>query len=67
MIISNYFHILYDFLKCIDHEEMLKFNVGRIMTKFVQHHSVWTSHRASYPTLLIHDEILWLSWMQCDL
>jgi hypothetical protein len=29
--------------------------------------SVWTSYRASYPTLLIHEEIRLLSWMKCDL
>jgi hypothetical protein len=29
-----------------------------------QRHSVWTSYRASYPTLLIYDEICLLSWMQ---
>jgi hypothetical protein len=32
--------------------------VGRIMTKLTQRHSVWTSYRASYPTLRIYDEIL---------
>jgi hypothetical protein len=32
---------------------MLKCNVGQIMTKLMQRHSVWTS----YPTLLIYDEI----------
>jgi hypothetical protein len=50
--------MLYDFLKkFIDHEEMMKCNVGRIMTKLAQLHSVWTSYRASYQTPLIYDEI----------
>jgi hypothetical protein len=31
--------------------------MGRIMTKLTQRHSIWTSHRASYPTLVIYDEI----------
>jgi hypothetical protein len=51
----------------IDHKEMLKCKVGRIMTKLAHRHSLWTSYRASYPTLLIYDEIWLLSWMQCDL
>jgi hypothetical protein len=58
VIISNSFHTLYDFFqKFIDHEEMMKCNVGRIMRKLAQRHSVWTSYRASYQTLLIYDEI----------
>jgi hypothetical protein len=49
MIISNSVHTLYDFFKkIIDHEQMLKCNMGRIMTKLTQRHSVWTSYRASY-------------------
>jgi hypothetical protein len=40
---------------------------GRIMMKLVQRHSVWTSYRASYPTLLIYDEFWMLSWMHRDL
>jgi hypothetical protein len=40
---------------------------GRIMTKLVQRNSVWTSYRASYPTLLIYDEFCKLSWMHRDL
>jgi hypothetical protein len=40
---------------------------GRIMTKLVQHHSVSTSYRASYPTLLIYDEFWMLLWMHRDL
>jgi hypothetical protein len=39
---------------------------GRIMTKLAQRHSVWTSYRASYPTLLIYDEFWMLSWMHRD-
>jgi hypothetical protein len=27
------------------------------MTKLAQRHGVWTSYRASYPTLRIYDEI----------
>jgi hypothetical protein len=41
----------------IDHDEMMKHIMGRIMTKLVQCHSVWASYRATYPTLLIYDEI----------
>jgi hypothetical protein len=44
-------------LKFIDHEEILKCNMGRILMKLTQHHIIWTSHRASYPTLVIYDEI----------
>jgi hypothetical protein len=40
---------------------------GWIMTKLVQCHSVWTSYRASYPTLLIYDEFWMLLWMHRDL
>jgi hypothetical protein len=32
-------------------------NVGQIMTKLAQSHSVLTSYQASYPTLLIYDKI----------
>jgi hypothetical protein len=35
--------------------------------EMAQRHSVWTSYRASYPMMLIYDEICLLSWMQCDL
>jgi hypothetical protein len=62
VIIFTFFTYFMIFL-FIDHNEMLKCNVGRIMTKLMQCHSVWTS----YPTLLIYDEIRLLSWMQCDL
>jgi hypothetical protein len=66
VIISTFF-THYMIFKFIDPKEMLKCNVGRIMMKLSQRRSVWTSHRASYPTLLIYDEIWRLKWMQCDL
>jgi hypothetical protein len=59
-------HIIW-FFYFIDHKEMLKCKVGRIMTKLAHRHSLWTSYRASYPTLLIYDEIWLLSWMHRDL
>jgi hypothetical protein len=64
LILFTHYMIL---LKCIDHEEILKCNMGRIMTKLTQRRSIWTSHRASYPTQVIYDEIWLLSWMQCNL
>jgi hypothetical protein len=41
----------------IDRDEIMKHIMGQIMTKLAQRHSVWTSYRATSPTLLIYDEI----------
>jgi hypothetical protein len=57
MIISNSFHTLYEFFEFIDHEKNVEMQCGRIMTKLAQRHNVWTSYRASYPTLVIYDEM----------
>jgi hypothetical protein len=46
------------FFSFIDHDEMLKRIVGRIITKLAQRHSAWASYRASYPTMWIYDENL---------
>lgn len=43
------FHTLHErFFSFIDHDEMLKRIVGRIITKLAQRHSAWASYRASY-------------------
>jgi hypothetical protein len=61
VIISTFF-TYYMIFYFIDHKEMLKCKVGRIMTKLMHRHSLWTSYQASYPTMLIYDEIDTTSW-----
>jgi hypothetical protein len=68
MMISSSVHMLYEsYLNLLFMRKYWHANVGRIMTKLAQRHSVCTSYRASYPTLLIYDEICLLSWMHYDL